>query len=450
MASNRISPLVVLWAIALLWSLNHNILVTGDVWLGLLHISSVLSAFILLFFPSSRRALYGAVVTFAIYIAWCFPVVPNHRVLLLLSGATLVISTRSFTHERRAITTLRYLCIVVYCFAFFAKLNTAYLNNTISCASKFFQQSIELHGLATTLWQENPFNTLSTPGVWSAISEIAIVLLLMWSPTRRYGVLFGLAFHCLLATNYLKYFANFSSTLFVLLCAWLDTASLKRLYREKLAYWYPAFLSGALLLYGLLICCSIQVLSPLHFSIIRYLLWTLFAVYILWAVFKSSNRIQHKLQTAGRLPLPFVLMLLPPLILGVSPYLGIRNRNSFSMYSNLQVEPTYSNHLVISKGLDVTGLQSDVATILSVRADSKSDENILLPGSYPYLTICSFLSQMDMAHPTGSIEITFVRNQQNFTFRRGESIPSDCPPWILRKLLLFGRVGDGAERSCVW
>eukprot|EP00435_Cladocopium_sp_Y103_P024323 s1242_g5.t6 len=56
------------------------------------------------------------------------------------------------------------------------------------------------------------------------------------------------------------------------------------------------------------------------------------------------------------------------LLLGLGPYLGTRTYPAFAMFSNLRVEGSRPNHLLLGGGLDLLGLQSDAVEVLETNS----------------------------------------------------------------------------------
>jgi hypothetical protein len=101
---------------------------------------------------------------------------------------------------------------------------------------------------------------------------------------------------------------------------------------------------------------------------------------------------------------------------------------------------------------DIFGYLGDSVTIIS-----SSDEEFLKnapPGDkeLPYISLCTYLARMDgtPSSPTPKTTVTFRRHGIEVTASQGDPLPKDCPPWIARKLLLFGAVGPGSDLECRW
>jgi hypothetical protein len=70
-------------------------------------------------------------------------------------------------------------------------------------------------------------------------------------------------------------------------------------------------------------------------------------------------------------PKPLLIVPILALVIGLSPWLGLRNRVAWQMYSNLRLEPTASNHILVGKSLDLWGFMADHVDMVSL-----SDKNL--------------------------------------------------------------------------
>eukprot|EP00435_Cladocopium_sp_Y103_P024356 s1242_g5.t19 len=77
------------------------------------------------------------------------------------------------------------------------------------------------------------------------------------------------------------------------------------------------------------------------------------------------------------------------LLLGLGPYLGTRTYPAFAMFSNLRVEGSRPNHLLLGGGLDLLGLQSDAVEVdLSQLFTSQTQSYFAAAGLEKALWIC--------------------------------------------------------------
>jgi hypothetical protein len=203
------------------------------------------------------------------------------------------------------------------------------------------------------------------------------------------------------------------------------------------------------LLFVALTLNAIGFLPAILWIVFRYTLWSAFAIPLCCVLFKVVIA-TRAVRDSSTLPLPHFIFVVIALLNGVSPYLGIRTLSTFSMYSNLRVEPDYTNHCFMPKSANLLPYLGDTVKIIG-SSDPYFAELINLPTQrLPYLELCSYLAEMDDRAKGQDYEVTFERKGTSNTAIRGGALPADCPPWILRKLLRYGPIGAGAEKQCLW
>jgi hypothetical protein len=437
-----------LWAVALVVTFNSSYVWLPDIasfWPSYLALGSAL---VLLAYPTSLRLLQLSAALFIVSAVSTMPALPNHRVVLLFIAITILASTYRSTSlddiGPKLRSTLRWLTVVVYLFAALAKFNWSYLDPSTSCASLFFTQSLALHGI--TLSPGEPFGASeSVAAWWSSITEIMLLILLVPRRTRHLAVIVGVLFHILLATHYIKYFANFSAAMFILLASWLSEESCRGLVERYIEPHKKGFLLGAMISVAILSGAARNAISDPAFIVIRHLLFMIFACSLLVKMIQCARHASP----CEPLDTPLIILIVAAVINGLCPYLGIKTRTGFSMYGNLRIEPTYSNHLFMPKSPDILGYMSDVATITSttdpVLEGRMAGDSLQLP----YISLCTSLAGMDESIAQDAA-ITYERGGITYQAARGTELPSDCPSWLARKLFFFSPIGEGAERVCVW
>jgi hypothetical protein len=439
-----------LWAAALIVSFNSSADWLPDLSQGWSTLVASIVALALLARPDSIRLLQLSILSYCVSAFVIMPAIPNHRMVLLFAGLSLLPGTVRSSLSAKSIANLRWLTLCVYCFAVLAKLNHDYLASDPSCASLFLTESLQLHGLLS-MHSDTHSPGVSIAGWWSLISEGLLVVLLLPLRSRGAGVFLGIGFHLLLATHYIKYFANFSAAMFLLLCSWLSESQCRWLWTKYLQRKNSVLLVGALALYLALLAHAAGLIGAAAWVLLRYALWSGFGWLLLIAVWKAVRYGESEQEGRSSLRLATSrLLVIAALVNGLSPYLGIKTRSSFSMYSNLRIEPAYSNHLFMPGSADLFGFLSD-----TVRVTASTDERLsrLTPTPnerIPYLSLCAHLAAMDDGPPDLKATVSYERGGSQLQAERGERLPEDCPNWIARKLLLFGSVGEGAERQCVW
>lgn len=459
---------VFLWSSALVFSGLGSYYSAESVWLLWPALIPVIAGIGLLALPDSLRALRLSAVGYLASFALQMPANPNHRWVLLYVALALL--GKCFTHKSveeaaGAIQgSLRWLTIVVYGFATLAKCNAAYFDPTISCASIFSVQTFELYGLSHFFGEKTALGT----AVGSLLIEALIPILLIWQRSRGAGICVGVIFHFVLSLNLVKYFGNFSAVMFVLLFSWCSEERCKQIWTGMSRLGQPIIRIWSIALGLLPMLAIMSVLPWAEYVIARHVLYLFFAGLVLWCTARSFCAQSFGVQSfdvagfrAGRLQgaelrsrvgAPSLLILGFAILNSSTPYLGIKTRSALTMYSNLRIEPGYSNHLFMPASPDPLGLLSDTVEITAT-SDRLLRERISSSSNrMTYVGFCAYLAcQDDLCRPNEhSGVVSYRRREQTLQHELGTPIPADCPPWIVRKLLFFGPVGPDAERLCIW
>ena len=443
----------ILWAFALVTTLNGDIPGHYSVAYCTGHFITASLGLAILCRPAARRLVTLSAASFLV-VAWSqLPALPNHRVILglisfLILASSLASSKRDTSAWSALQHALRALTLIVYAFAVLAKLNTTYTSSRSSCAYVFFDQALSITGLPS-----GASSLLSVPSIawWSIVSEVLIAFLLICKRTRPAGIVLGLLFHLALAANYLKYFANFSCTMFVLLCSWLSDEQAEGILHRYETFWRRIVPALGFAMFIVTACAWSGVIEMSAWIIVRHVLFSVFGITVLTSVIAVARVPNDRALTFSprSLSIAQAVVLLVALANGAAPYLGIKTRSSFSMYSNLRIEPHVSNHFFMPPSPDILGVLQDTVQITS---ESTDPQRTTFPPETPllvtYLELCCRIAQK--IEDKTPFEVSFIRGGAQRALRSGEPLPADCPPRWARKLLLFGPVGPGSENSCVW
>ena len=183
----------------------------------------VLAAVAVIHRPASVCRLLGLAAVQLLDVAYHLPVVPNHWLLtgilsLAILGAAAVVALRAgltavqLGELYQTLTpSVRLTAAVFYFFTFFHKLNTDFLNPDVSCAVRFFEQTLAPLGLS------------ALPGVGPAViwatlaAELGLAVGLAVPRWRQAACMLGAGFHMLLALDAPHIFYNFSAVMFAVL-----------------------------------------------------------------------------------------------------------------------------------------------------------------------------------------------------------------------------------------
>ena len=136
------------------------------------------------------------------------------------------------------------------------------------------------------------------------------------------------------------------------------------------------------------------------------------------------------------------------MFIGMQPYLGLRTRMCFSMFSNLQTEGGVSNHLVVPQALQQTRWQQEL-----VKISAASDPGIAAIAARKHQIPIMELSRRVRESRAG-YSTTFIYKDTSYTCRSGAASTFGPLPEISslgRRYLYFRSVGpDPSTVPCQW
>jgi hypothetical protein len=298
------------------------------------------------------------------------PFVSNHQLLLALLSACWLLA-RAVGGRRPTVDptllfvrTARWTFLVAYGFAAFAKLNTAFLDPEVSCATL-------LLGSLGQAWLGD--GALPTGAAAAAIGatlviELSVPVLLLIPRTRRVGIVVACLFHGGLALDPVRHFYDFSAVVLVGIALFADVGAMR---------WWAARFTGGRNLAGAVRAALLAVAAVLTVVLARSpgafgIAWVL-AVLLLGILTASvvvavlvrapGGEVETRLAVASpSLRGPAVLALIPVLLavtVGTSPYLELRNVTTWNMYSNLRTAEGDSNHLIVRRTLPLSDALRD-------------------------------------------------------------------------------------------
>ncbi|MEZ5324874.1 MAG: HTTM domain-containing protein [Verrucomicrobiales bacterium] len=399
------------------------------------------------------------------------PDVPNHRFIMFFVNVALVIAivqahdskrfnrlrgSLSETVFRSFVPFARFAVIAVYGFAALAKLNYDYFNPGHSCCTKFYGNILDWNRLLPRAEAIGSLMILAT-----VVIELSLPILLMWSRSRVLGVVVGLAFHLALSLDLVKLFLNFSATMSALLilflpgdfyCVFIEKWRALRNGTSDLRVVSRLCAATLILHVPLVITCIFvtedKQISQVYISALGIIWWS-YSLSLLIATFAYLRMVRNgefRHNSTPTIPFRAPLVIVAPLVIinGCSPYLGIKTRTSFNMYSNLRIEADYSNHLFMPESADLLGNLSDTVSIVETD-DPQLKE---FEKSTVKLTYFEFSSHVANRR---DLNVVYRRGEELLTYR-GRRLNNGvyAPHWILRKLLLYRPVGDGVEEGCIW
>jgi hypothetical protein len=441
------------WALAALFHFEFRQLVWDEAaWAPKLTAAlTAAAALVTLRRPADPRALAALALAQLVDVAVVLPEVPNHWMLAALVNLAwlLVIVHASRAGGRfpsdggRLLDAARDPLLVgvalFYLWTGFWKLNRDFVRPEVSCAVVSWDNLLMLFR-----WLPDA-EVLRHAVIWITLGvELGAPVLLLVPRTRRLGVLLLVVFHTLLGLDAMKRFVNFSSVMFALLLLYLAPAALGRVRTARAVApvgRVASLVYGALLAIGLLAGPRV----PLYW-LGRWVLWVVYATLLLgWVVLPAVRA-----PVAERAPLhrrgAAVAWLFPVLVMlnGLSPIVGLKNRTSWQMYSNLRLEADASNHWLVGPSLDVFGALADRVVVVATTA--KRLEPWVGPDvALPWIEF----RRLAAAEPEASV--TYERGGARVVVPRvGDAPALAAPSLLVRKTMFFRALGPKVVESCVW
>ena len=397
------------------------------------------------------------------------PVLGNHWLLAALVDLALLLAVGVGVARRRwddatdlaeRFLPVARLCLLgFYFFASFAKLNSAFFDRSVSCATFYFRESTGVgrpRGAAARRRAGLEWAVI----VGTAAIELSIPWLLLFRRTRHLGVVVGLAFHAVLAIDRTHQFFDFSSVLAALFVLFLPatfgvwvaervgSVRARLLLRDerapRLGAPRPRRAGGAGGPGG-----RVRRLDPApgaaawggaRGSCTRSLLLVRGRC--------GTSASGPRSRTGRRSGSATSVFLLLPLVVvanGLTPYLELKTGFGWNMYANLRTVDGETNHYLVPRTVPLTDVQADLVEILG------SDD----PASSSYRDN-DLLARLAAAAgvPLRRIPTTRIDYRRGNARRSRSPTPSDDPelvrplPLWQEKLQLFRAVDERSPERC--
>ena len=375
---------------------------------------------------------------------------PNHALFAaFVSGAflgaiaVLIIARQRLTIDRTELyrtfgPAARLSLLTLYFFASLHKINSDWFDPATSCAVVFLEhQSDSVPGIVDA-------DLLRYASIYGSLGfEIAIPLLLVFVRTRHIGILIGMVFHWILATNPISGFYNFSSMLFAMYALFAAEGTITRVTetigRRRLR-WLSLFVVLAAGLYVVVGQPFFSEWLPSGRDVSR-MIWTVWSLTLVvaWAAVLIRQPVGEWSAAAFRFPRP-ALAIIPLLVFlnGAAPYLGLHTTATWAMFSNLRTEGGRSNHLFLPAAIQVFDYQRDAVRIIR----SSDPELHAMRGRFvPYFEV--------RRRPEASV--TFERRGVRERFARAADDPAfpGPVPTLAGSFMVFRPFDRGRQQTCV-
>lgn len=371
----------------------------------------VVAALAVLLRPASPVRLVVLLATLVVEVVTRLPNPVNHQVLVGVLGVTLglwwlalrwraprIARDPALLHERIA-PYLRVAFILMWALAALAKVNSGFTDVVVTC-SVWILESIPAvyvpHAVAPALIA----GTIAL--------ELAVPALLLFHRTRPLAIVLAFGFHAVSSVGGHSWFSGFAWAFYAL---FLPTAVLARGVVEARRM-LPARVRG-----GLAVAVSrpwiALAVAGAGWFVVRYGVapvlpgtledarhWGAVAMCLGWMAFTGAIlfRLRHHwIPTPATAPRASLRVRSPIMWVGIAvlvanaamPYLGVKTRAAFTMFSNLRTEPGHWNHLIVPEsvrvfdwldGGDVRFLATDDPA-LDAKIAGQDSEHILLLGA---------------------------------------------------------------------
>ncbi|MBP9838544.1 MAG: hypothetical protein KBC84_07495 [Proteobacteria bacterium] len=381
------------------------------------------------------------------------PNVPNHRLIFALLNISFLlvylknrkISSKDFFHAISPY--LRITTLILYFFATFHKLNSDFFNPENSCCLVFYNHILD----SISFFPKGDIVYFLLP-IITIITEAALPIMLFFKRSRNIAILLGLVFHFFLALDLSKHFFDFSSTVFALYLGFFDESQIERLSLRirkiiQLKYFNYAIILLAAISFSFLMTVNSELTAHIYYVSRAFLWWTYSLTIIFIFVLSSSRNWQgNSLELFSNFKFNYFIFSLIILLNGFSPYLGLKTRTAFDMYSNLQISDKSSNHFVIPFSFDILGYQSDVVQILETDNNTLNNEYLNNNLGITFYELRKILSE------SPSTRIKYLRLNQVYDYAKAEENPELVKKlsYLQRKLIAFRPVDLKTPSRCIW
>ena len=357
------------------------------------------------------------------------PLVGNHWVLAAAVSLAFLVAAALKTGRRGRssrgdwpgwdvfLPTARVTLLIAYAFAAFAKLNSSFFDPAVSCAVFYQHQLVNSWGLGSLSVYGRP-GLGTAVAVGAAATEMSVVILLVIPRTRRVGVLVALSFHWLLALDLDQHFWDFSSVLFPGFLLFLDRAQwerltklrvrLRRATRPAVRYVFLALGAGCALVVAAATALETNTFAWGLAVLAGHGSWMVIGTATLVLVVVATVRTPRSVDPVPLRVPAVAALLVPALVLfnGLTPYLELKTGFGWNMYGNLRTVAGESNHFIVARTLDLSGLQADQVEILE-----SSDPALASLVGADYTLAYSEFREYAHAYPEASV-----------TYRRGGQV----------------------------
>ncbi|WP_210334897.1 thiol-disulfide oxidoreductase [Mesorhizobium mediterraneum] len=455
------------WAMAAIFS------IAGDIYAMLgykgplyaaLSWSVVLFSLLLLLYPRRTEFLIGLVMVSLVLYALRMPVASNNKTItavmngaILLSAAVLYLRAgRGAALDRMALyqqirIVARSLLAIMYFYGIFHKINTDFLDPSVSCAVGLYAPLARPFGL-----EDNLFGQYLAIFATFVIEAIAIVSL-YWKRYFAAGFILALVFHYVIPISAYSWYMDFSSLVFALYVLSIPTPASQALYRTSSELTNPLRETfgrigilvprTAVLLFAVtLVILLTYTFAGRSFDMMVHSVWIL-----IWTVVGGVAMVVLGYVALQNLPCrtvssprqPLWIYLMPGLFFlsCLSPYVGLKTESSINMFSNLHTEGGQTNHLLFPKPPYLFNYQNEVVKII----DSSEPHLVRQSRAGNYHVLLDLKKQLRRKPEAW---VTYVKDGETITRANASTFAGEMPNLLERKFLTFKLVDFSRPKVC--
>ena len=380
---------------------------------GLLNLSVGIAGLVLVLRPRRPLLLVAATLVVGSLVGE-MPFTGNHWVVAALAGLAILFTRANPGHYLPA---LRWIFVVFYGFAAFAKLNSGFFDPSVSCAVFYANQTLGGFGLGP-LPEGSPLRTLV---VWATAGvELLIVPLLLMRRTRYVGVLMATAFHILISFDLNQHFYDFTTILIALLVCFLPNEAVAEL-GKRVGHWVRPLRLGWLVLGPLLVLLAVLPTTSATVAVLTllaFVIWIPLSLIWLWGVLGARRPGAELRWNPGFLG---GIVVVVAVLNGMTPYTETKTAYGFNMYANLFTAQGHSNHFIIRHTIPLrAGYDRPVEIVDS------SDPGLMLYRDLEYLIAYPQFQRYLVGRDA---TIDFRRSGEDFSEIGSSEIASTGPWW---------------------
>lgn len=411
-------------------------------------------------FPRKTWAFIGLAACTVLLYAVRLPVASNNKTIttvfdlcILLSACMLAakgpLNRQELFESLR--TPARLLLAIMYFYGIFHKINSDFLDPTVSCAVGLYKPLAQPFGL-----EDNLIGRYLA--IWSTfvIEGIAIVAL-FWRRWFAIGLTSALVFHYIIPISAYSWYMDFSSLVFALYMLSMPRDASAKIYEivyrhvvEPLrsAFGRVGILApvGAMLFAATLVVLLLGLAHPG-----RPALMLLHSIFILtWAVVGGIAMTVMVYVAMLYLPYhgprqssPKWTWIIPTLFFlsCLSPYVGLKTESSINMFSNLHTEGGTTNHLMFDRPPYLFNYQADVVQVVE-----SSSPSLTAAARQGRMSVLFAVEEFLRRHPDQWA--TFRHNGKLVQHATAATLAPHTSSWLERKFLIFKQVDPNRPKVC--